>query len=201
MKVVDIRRNGKLKRDIIVIGAPVGGGAALAQLSSRFPPDLDASIFIVLHAAGKSTMLLADVLNAPGRMRAAEAMHDEAIAQRRIYVAADGKHLLIREGKVHLSANGAEHPYRPSIDLLFASAAEVYGKRVVGILLLHAREDGWRGLQAIREGGGRSITHRNKEMREAPKHPETGETLADHHLKLEEIASNVVAYALGAQGA
>jgi two-component system, chemotaxis family, protein-glutamate methylesterase/glutaminase len=195
-----VRRGKKSIRDIVVIGAPVGGGAALADLASAFPPDLEASVFVVLHATPQSPILLADILNAPGRMRAAGAIHGEPIERRRIYVAADGRHLRMRDGKVHLSANSAKHPHRPSIDILFASAAETFNQRVIGILLLHAREDGAPGLQAIRAAGGRTITQRNEQMPEAPKQRETGEMLAHQHLALAEIAPCVIEYVGGATG-
>jgi two-component system chemotaxis response regulator CheB len=187
-------------RDIIVIGAPVGGAAALLQLAGRFPPDLEASVFVVLHATPENPILLADVLNAPGRMRAADVIDGEAIERRRIYVAADGKHLLMRDGRAYLSANGTEHPHRPSIDVLFTSAAEAYNARVIGVLLLHAREDGSRGLHAIRKAGGRTIAHRNEQMPEKPRHPETSEELAHDHLEIDEIAPRLVAYVNGVNG-
>lgn len=193
----DVRQEQRSRPDIIAIGAPVGGGASLAELLSHFSWEMEASIFVVLHAAEESPMLLADILNAPGRMRAAEAGDGEAVVRRRVYVAADGKHMLIRDGKVHLSSNGAEYPRRPSIDALFSSAAEAYRERVIGVLLLHAREDGAHGLRAIRRAGGRTVTHRNREMREELRHPETGEPLADEHLELEEIARRILGFVNG----
>lgn len=181
-------------RDIIVIGAPTGGGAALAHVVGKLPANLDASMFAVLHTTPDNPILLADVLNAPGRMRAAEALHGEPVTRRRIYVAADGKHLLIRDGKVHLSINGQRTSHRPSIDVLFCSAAETYKARVVGVLLLHSRDDGATGLDAIRRAGGRTVTHRNELMPDEPKHPATGEILCDQHLPLDRIAKGVLAY-------
>ncbi len=186
-----------VRHDIVAIGAPIGGGAALAYLITHFPPDLEAAVFVVLHATPESPILLADILNAPGRMRAARAMNGEAIESRRIYVAANGRHLMIRDGKVHLSDEEMEYPRRPSIDLLFTSAAASFRERVLGILLLHAREDGASGLQAIREAGGHTITHRNEAMPDELKHPETGQTLAHHHIKLDEIAPRVLAHVEG----
>ena len=117
--------------------------------------------------------------------------------RRRVYGGADGKHMCTRDGKVHLSSNGAEYPRRPSIDALFASAAEAYRERVIGVLLLHAREDGAHGLRAIRRAGGRTVTHRNREMLEELRHPETGEPLADEHLELEESARRIVSLVNG----
>lgn len=187
-------RPTKHTRDIIVIGAPVGGGAALAELVACFPPDLEASVFVVLQTTETRPILLADVLNAPGRMRATEAVDGEPIEPRRIYVAADGKHLTISDGTIHLAAGDTEDRHWPSIDLLFISVAEEYKNRVIGALLLNARSDGALGLHAIREAGGRSVTHRNEQMLGEPKHPDTGETLAHHHVELAAIAPSILAY-------
>jgi two-component system, chemotaxis family, protein-glutamate methylesterase/glutaminase len=187
-------------RDIIVIGAPVGGGATLAQLASRLPSDLEAAVFVVLHATPENPILLADVLNGPGRMRAAEAIEGETIERRRIYVAADGKHLMIRDEKVRLSADGFDTPYRPSIDALFTSAADTYNERVIAVLLLHPREGGCRGLDIVRKAGGRTIAHRNEEMPEKPCHPETLEDLAHDHLEIDKIVPRLVAYVKGTDG-
>jgi two-component system chemotaxis response regulator CheB len=186
-----------LRHDIVVIGAPIGGGAALAYLVAHFPPDLEASVFVVLHATPESPILLAYILRAPGRMRAAPALNGEPIAPRRIYVAADGRHLLISEGKVRLSGEELDRPHRPSIDLLFASAAAVFRERVVGVLLLHGREDGADGLRCICKAGGCTITQRNEAMPDEPRHPESGEVLTHHHIKLDEIAPRVLAYVNG----
>lgn len=187
-------------RDIIVIGAPVGGAAALMRLTAQLPASLDASVFIVLHSDPDRPILLADVLNAPGRMRAADAVDGERVERRRIYVAADGHHLRLRDGQVHLSVNGSEAPHRPSIDVLFTSAAEAFNVRVIAVLLLHAREEGVRGLEAIRKAGGRAITQRNDQMPERLRHPETSEELAHDHLELEEIAPRLLAYCEGKNG-
>jgi two-component system chemotaxis response regulator CheB len=181
-------------RDIIVIGAPVGGGATIVQVIASLPADLNVSIFVALHTTPENPILLADVLNGPGRMRAAEALNGEPITTRRIYVATDGNHLLVRNGEVHLSSNGHETNHRPSIDGLFSSAAGAYGARVVGVLLLHCHDDGSAGLRAIRRAGGRTITHRNISMLQAPKHPETREALSDEHLELEQIAPRILEY-------
>jgi len=180
-------------RDIVVIGTPSGGGAAVAQVVGSLPATFEGSIFIVLHSTPGSPILLADVLNAPGRMRAADALHGEGVERRRIYIAADGHHLLLREQSVQLSENGRVTRHRPSIDALFSSAAETYQARVIGVLLLHAREDGTLGLREIRRHGGRTVTHRNELMPESPLDEESGQPLGDEHLELEKIATRLVA--------
>lgn len=186
-------------RDIVVIGAPAGGAAALIQLAHAFPPDLPAAIFIVLHAEMARPILLADALSAPGRMRASEAIDGEPLQSNRIYVAADGKHLHLDYDVVHLRPKLEENTC-PSIDALFSTAAQTHKVRVVAVLLLHMNEEGSLGLATVREHGGRSISHRNELMPEAPRHGTSGEPLAHHHLPLDEIAPRVVAYVNGENG-
>ena len=187
-------------RDIILIGAPVGGASALTHVVGSFPADLRASVFVVLHEKPDHPILLADVLNAPGRMRATEAVEGESIQPGRIYVACDGKHLVLDAEKIHLTSDAEENSCRPSIDVLFRTAATAHKERVVGVILMHVREDGLLGLHAVRLGGGRTVTHRNELMQDKPRHPETGEELAHDHLDLDEIAPRVIAYVNGSNG-
>ena len=190
----------RVVRDIVVIGAPIGGAAALIELARAFPPDLPAAILVVLHAHPEKPLLLADALSAPGRMRAAEAVDGEPLQRRRIYVAADGHHLRLDGETIRVTEDSGESRCCPSIDMLFESAAEHHNERVVGVALLHVTKEGSRGLHAIREHGGRTITHRNQLMNDAPFHPQTRQTLSHHHLSLDEIGARVVAYVHGENG-
>lgn len=188
-------------RDIVVIGAPVGGGAALIQLARSLPGDLPASIFVVLHTTPGNPILLADVLNSPGRLRVADAGPGEKIEPRRVYVAPDGQHLVVQGDRIGLTSDPAVNESRPAIDVLFASAAQSHRERVLGVILLHAEKDGALGLHAIRQHGGRTVTHRNELMPEAPRHPETGEEISNHHLELERVGARIVDYVHGLNGA
>lgn len=189
-----------MKRDIIVIGAPVGGGSSLIRLVELLPGDLCAAVFVVLHTTPENPILLADVLTRPGRMRVTEAVNGDQIEPNHIYVAADGKHLILQRNRVRLRSDPSEGTWRPSIDVLFRSAAAAHRDRVIGVILLHAREDGILGLHAIRQNGGRAVTHRNEQMPEGPCHPETGEELAHDHLDLDKIAPRIIGYVNGANG-
>jgi two-component system, chemotaxis family, protein-glutamate methylesterase/glutaminase len=187
-------------RDIILIGAPVGGASALTHVVGSLPADLRASVFIVLHATADNPILLADVLNAPGRMRAADAVDGESIEPSRIYIARDGKHLVLDAEKIHLTSDVEENNCRPSIDVLFRTAAASLKERVVAVILVHARRDGIFGLHAVRLGGGRTVTHHNELMQDKLRHPETGEELAHNHLELDEIAPRLIVYVNGSNG-
>lgn len=190
----------KLVRDIIVIGAPIGGASALIELANSFPANLPAAVLVVLHARPDRPILLADALSSPGHMRASEAIDGEPLERNRIYVAADGQHLTLDEDTIHVTENAGQSACCPSIDVLFHSAAEHHKERVVGIVLLHVSEEGSLGLHAIRESGGRTITQRNAQMDQAPLHPQSREPLAHHHLQLNEIGSRIVAYVNGENG-
>ena len=180
-------------RDVIVIGAPRGGAGALLQLIDGLPADLPAAIFVVLHAHPDQPNLLADVANAPGRMRAAEAIDGEPVELRRIYVAADSKHLGVEGGTIHLTDSWPGAECRPSIDVLFRTAARSYTDRVVAIALLHIEKEGGLGLDEVRRNGGRTITQRNPQMLEPPRSI-NGDVVSHHHLDLPEIAPLVVRY-------
>jgi two-component system, chemotaxis family, protein-glutamate methylesterase/glutaminase len=187
-------------RDIILVGAPVGGASALTRLVGLFPADLQASVFIVLHSKPDNPILLADVLNAPGRMRAAEAFEGESIQPGRIYIACDDKHLVLNSDRIHLTSDPEDNNCRPSIDVLFRTGAAAHKQRVVGVILVHAQEDGLLGLHAVRTNGGRTLTHRNEQMLNKPRHPKTGEELAHEHLQLDEIAHRLIAYVKNRNG-
>ena len=101
---------------------------------------------------------------------------------------------------MRLTSDAQENNCRPSIDVLFRTAATAHKERVVGVILMHAREDGLLGLHAVRLSGGRTVTHRNERMQEKPRHPETGEELAHEHLELDEIAPQLIAYVNGSNG-
>lgn len=194
------RRELKVVRDIVVIGAPVGGAGALITVVGSLPPDLAASVLVVLHAHPEKPILLADALSAPGRLRVTEAIDGEPLAHRRIYVAADSKHLRIRDGFIRVEDDAGESVCCPSIDELFRSAAEEHRERAVGVALVHVEDEGLAGLESLRKNGGRTITHRSAQMQEPPRSSQTGELLSHHHLELEDVGPRIVAYVHGENG-
>ncbi|MFL6528517.1 MAG: chemotaxis protein CheB [Chthoniobacterales bacterium] len=193
-------RELKVVRDIVVIGAPVGGAGALTSVVSSLPPDLPATVLVVLHARPDKPILLADALSAPGRLRVTEAIDGEPLAPRRIYVAADGKHLRIRNGLIRLEDNAGESACCPSVDELFRSAAEEHRERVVGVALVHVDDEGSIGLASVRRNGGRTITHRNEQMQDPPRDSQNGDLLSHHHLELAQVGPRIVAYVHGKNG-
>lgn len=141
-------------RDIIVIGASAGGVEALQTFASTLPADLPAALFVVLHLPAHHTSHLATILCRSGPLPATDAVDGEKIQPGRIYVAPPGFHLLVGSGFVSVARGPKVNRSRPSIDLLFQSAAAAYGPRVIGVVLSGMLDDGTRGLATIKRHGG-----------------------------------------------
>lgn len=150
--------------DIIVVGASAGGVEALTQLVSHLPEDIPAAIFVVLHIPAQSPSFLPKILNRiirrsqqGSRLQAAHPQDGEKIEMGRIYVAPPDRHLLVKNGYIHLARGPKENSTRPAIDPLFRTAARTYGPRVVGVVLSGTLDDGTAGLMALKQRGGVTI--------------------------------------------
>jgi two-component system chemotaxis response regulator CheB len=145
-------------RDIIVIGASMGGVNALMQVVRGLPPGLAASLFVVCHFPADWPSKLPDVLSRAGPLLAAHAINGEPFYPGHIYVAPADRHLiLVPGGWMRLTRGPRENHHRPAIDPLFRSAARNYGPRTVGVVLSGALTDGTAGLLALRAAGGLAV--------------------------------------------
>ncbi len=147
----------RIKRDIIVIGASAGGVMTLMELFAAFPPRLPAAVGVVLHRSAERGQL-AHVLGRRSALSLIEPDRKTALQRGHIYLAPSDHHLLFEAGEVMIQRGPKEHSTRPAIDPLFRSAAAFYGKRVVGVLLTGAGEDGVSGLIAISQASGITLT-------------------------------------------
>jgi two-component system chemotaxis response regulator CheB len=143
--------------DVIVLGASTGGVEVLAQLVRALPPGLPAALFVVCHFPPASTSVLPEILSKAGPLLARHARDAEPTYPGHIYVAPPDHHLLLEPGRVRLSHGARENGFRPAIDPLFRTAAQVYGRRVVGVVLTGALHDGVAGLLAVRAAGGIAV--------------------------------------------
>lgn len=142
---------------MIVIGASAGGISALKQVLSGIGRVSQVPIVIVVHVEEKENELPLLFRNFV-EIRVKEAESQEMIQSGCIYFAPPGYHLLVEEAGVFtLSTEAKVNFSRPSIDVLFETAAEAYTDRLIGILLTGANEDGARGMKRIEELGGRVI--------------------------------------------
>jgi two-component system chemotaxis response regulator CheB len=145
------RPNG---HDIVVIGASAGGVEALVRVVAGLPRDFGAAVFVVLHMPADVPSALASILSRSGALRADIARDGEPIMSGRIYVPEPNRHLVLQPGRVRLTAGPRENSARPSVDMLFRSAARTYGRRVVGVVLSGTLRDGALGLATIKQRNG-----------------------------------------------
>jgi two-component system chemotaxis response regulator CheB len=144
--------------DAVVIGASAGGLAALSALVSGLPTEFRLPLLMVQHVPATGPTHLAEIFQRNTALRVKEADDKEAVCGATLYFAAPGYHLLVEADlTLSLSQDDAMHFSRPSIDVLFESAADAWGERVAGILLTGANEDGAAGLEAIKQAGGITI--------------------------------------------
>jgi two-component system, chemotaxis family, protein-glutamate methylesterase/glutaminase len=142
--------------DIIVIGASAGGVQALAEVVEGLPEDLPAAVFTTIHlGAGRSA--LPEILTRSGRLPAGHPVHGEPIRRGRIYVAPPDRHLQVGSGHLLVARGPRENGTRPAIDVLFRSAAQTYGPRVVGVVLTGNLDDGTAGLLEVKARGGITV--------------------------------------------
>ncbi len=145
------------KQDIIVIGASAGGMEALKKLVAQLPSNFPGALFIVWHVAPEHPSMLPQILNRVCPLSVAHAVDKEAIQPGRIYVAPPDHHLLVKPGHVRVTHGPKENRFRPSVDVLFRSAAQAYGPQVIGVVLTGFLDDGAAGLFAVKEQGGKAV--------------------------------------------
>lgn len=139
----------------VVIGTSAGGVEALLALLPAFPATYPGAVFVVLHLPRERPSLLVDIFAPRCALRVREAEDKEPVEPGTIYFAPPDYHLLIDNGpELSLSADDPVNFSRPSIDVLFESAADVYGAGLLGIILTGASQDGARGLETVRARGG-----------------------------------------------
>ncbi len=141
----------------VVIGGSAGSLEVLRAIVRELPQSLPCPVVIVIHLPSHSSGLAA-LLGADTGLRVKQAEDKEPIAAGTIYIAPPSYHLLIESQRSFaLSVDAPVHFSRPSIDVLFETACDVYGASLVGVLLSGASEDGAAGLQEIHAAGGTTI--------------------------------------------
>lgn len=147
--------------DVVTIGVSTGGPNALARLLPALPADFPAPVVIVQHMPPMFTRLLAERLSASSRLPVREAAGGERLAPGTVWIAPGDHHLaLVRKaGEIRLALNQEppENSCRPAVDVLFRSAAEVYGPGVLAVVLTGMGHDGLVGATWIKERHGRVI--------------------------------------------
>src|SRR5262245_2363110 len=148
--------------DIVVIGISTGGPQALRAVIPRLPAELPVPVAIVLHMPVGYTELYAQKLNELSPLTVREAEEGLMLSKGIVLIAPAGRHLTVRRNgtgvRAHLDVKPLDAPYRPSVDVLFQSAADVYGARVLGVVMTGMGSDGRDGAAWIKAKGGTVIT-------------------------------------------
>ena len=144
--------------DLVTIGASWGGLDAIRSVLAVLPAELDAAVVVAQHRSPEShRTAFRDLLRSATRMQVREAADKDALRAGTVYIAPPDYHLLVDPEYVSLSTDEPVQFARPSIDVLFESAAESHRERCAGVVLTGANADGARGLRRIAELGGTTI--------------------------------------------
>jgi len=150
--------SGEPRFEAVVIGASAGGLDALSQVLPELPADYALPVMVVMHLPADRNSLLAELLAAKCKVGVREAEDKEPLSAGMVYFAPPDYHLLVEsDGRLSLSSDEPVHHSRPAIDVLFESAAEVYGAALIGVVLTGANEDGAAGLRSIEDRGGLAL--------------------------------------------
>lgn len=150
---------------LVAIGASLGGLDALQVLLAELPPGLPASVVIVQHRLAEEESRLADLLGARSALPVSEPMAAEPLHLGRVYLAPSGYHLLVEDGHASLSTEEPVRFARPSIDVLFESAAQSRGDATIAVVLTGASDDGARGAAQVAAAGGAVLIQSPAEAR------------------------------------
>ncbi|MGE0083729.1 MAG: chemotaxis protein CheB [Desulfococcaceae bacterium] len=144
--------------DAIVIGVSAGGMEALPIVMEPLPEDFPVPILIVQHISPHSDGYMSRYLDSVCHVQVREAGEKDELRPGTVYLAPANYHLLVEDDlTLSLSVEERVNFARPSVDVLFETAAEAFGSRLVGIILTGANRDGSRGLKKIRQNGGLTI--------------------------------------------
>ena len=181
--------------ELIAIGTSLGGLNALSTLLAALPQALPVPIVIVQHRAVSTDGVgLADLLQQQTALKVVEAEDKIPLEPGTVYLAPADYHLLVESrGMLALSTDGPVRAARPSIDVFFETAAEAYGRALLGVLLTGASADGAQGLAAIKAQGGRAIVQdpATAECRTMPA-AALAATAVDYVLPLAKIGEHLV---------
>jgi len=188
-----------VRTELIVIGASWGGLGALEIVLGALPEDFSTPIAVAQHRAIDSgSGALSEMLSRRVAREVREAGDKERIQAGHVYVAPPDYHLLVEPDGFALSTEGMVHYARPSIDVLFDSAADVYAERLAGVILTGANDDGAYGLMRVRRRGGVTIA---QDPATAERHEMPAAAIAtgavQHVVPLDEIALLLVSLSAG----
>lgn len=183
----------------VVIGVSTGGVQALKTLLGSLPVDFPVPVLIVQHISADAGSGMAKLLDDMCAIRVKEADEQETVSAGTVYLAPANYHLLVEKaGVLALSADPPVSYARPSVDVLFESAAEVFGAGLIAAVLTGANYDGARGVQAVKRHGGLVVVQ-DPDDATARQMPEAAlaATAVDHVAALEAMAPLLLRLVVG----
>jgi two-component system chemotaxis response regulator CheB len=178
---------------LVVVGASSGGIEAIRMLLSKLPVSLNIPVIIVLHIGNNKISTLLTLLNNKTSFMVKEAEEQEIISPKTVYFAPPNYHIQVEENRtITLSTDAKVNFSRPSIDVLFETAAWVYKDEIIGILLTGSNNDGSIGLLEIKKHGGKTIVE-NPKTAFSKTMPYSATTLfePDYIINIEDIADKI----------
>lgn len=185
---------------LVAIGCSMGGMAALQTIFHVLPADFPLPITVVQHRYRTSNEGLPAFLRRHTKLNVVDTTDKEWMKAGTVYLAPANYHLLVERGELSLSVDEAVAYSRPSIDVMFESAADAYGSGVIGVVLTGANSDGARGAARIKKRGGFVIAQDPKSA-ESPAMPQAAldATRVDRILPLERIGPFLVELCRGSK--
>ncbi|HET7437551.1 MAG TPA: chemotaxis protein CheB [Thermoanaerobaculia bacterium] len=181
------------KYELIVIGCSLGGMQALTSVLGILPKDFPLPIAIVQHRYKTSAEGLPSFLRRHAELDVVDVLDKQWIRPGTVYLAPADYHLLVDRGEFSLSVDSAVAYSRPSVDVLFESAAQSYGAGVIAVVLTGANSDGARGAKEVKRHGG-FVLVQDPQTAEAPSMPQSAidATRVDRILPLDRIGPFLV---------
>ena len=149
--------------EAVLIGVSTGGPKALAEILPSLCEKLETPILVVQHMPATFTESLAKSLNTKCRYTVVEAQHDDPVLARHVYIAPGGRHMTVEnltddeQPRIQIHDGPPRKGCRPSVDILFESAAETYGKKTIAVVLTGMGSDGTDGASILRKKGARIV--------------------------------------------
>lgn len=178
----------------IAIGGSAGSFSVVIEILKNLPADFSLPVLICMHRMKSGKEGFVNAINLKSQIKVLEPLDKESIRNNCVYLAPANYHMYIELNRTISLSTEEDYNYsRPSIDLMFNSAAYVYKKHLVGIVLSGANHDGARGLRTIKKFGGTSIIqNRNECLVQTMPLAAKKSTLIDHELKIKEIVSFLI---------
>lgn len=161
----------KIVRDVVVIGAGLGGLSAIAKIASSWPTEMHVSVLVALTTPDQPAKNVLQIIDSYAPVEVALAVNNEPIKPGRIYVSPPGKHISVgRFGVLRIDEPSFFDSVQPSVNRLFSAAAVVFGARVIGVILSGNQYDGVQGMKDIEAAGGVTIVQEPDDA-DAPQMP------------------------------